>query len=127
MREIRSPAAPEPTGAYAQGLAAHGLLFLSGQAPYDAAGRLAGPGLEAQMRQAWENLDAVARAAGTSLARAVRIGAYLAPRADLAEYNRVYDELVNWTPRPARSTLRVDFKRFDVEFDAIVLLEAAGS
>lgn len=113
--------APTPTGRYSQAVVAGELCFLAGQAPFDAAGTLVEGGLEAQVRQCFANLEAVAQAAGTSLDRAVRFGVFLSPRADLAEYNRVYAELVAQDPPPARTTVFSDFPDFDVEIDAVLL------
>jgi EmrB/QacA subfamily drug resistance transporter/reactive intermediate/imine deaminase len=116
-----TPHAPTPTGRYSQAVVAGDLCFLAGQAPFDADGALVEGGLEAQVRQCFANLEAVAQAAGTSLDRAVRIGVFLSPRADLAEYNRVYAELVAQDPPPARTTVFSDFPDFDVEIDAVLL------
>jgi len=116
-----TPDAPAPTGRYSQAVVAGDLCFLAGQAPFTADGRLVEGGLEAQVRQCFANLAAVAEAAGTSLDRAVRFGVFVSPRADLAEYNRVYAELVSSDPLPARTTIISDLPGFDVEIDAILL------
>jgi 2-iminobutanoate/2-iminopropanoate deaminase len=115
-----APEAPTPTGRYSQAVAAGGLVFLAGQAPFDAQGVLV-EGFEAQVRRCFANLEAVAAAAGTGLDRAVRIGVFLSPRADLAAYNRIYAELVRADPPPARTTVFSDFPDFDIEIDAVLL------
>jgi reactive intermediate/imine deaminase len=114
--------APQPTGRYSQGIIAGGLCFLAGQAPFDAQGVLVEHGLEAQIRQCFSNLEAVAAAAGTSISEAVRIGVFVSPRADLAEYNRVYAEIVTHDPPPARTTIISDLPGFDIEIDAVCLV-----
>jgi reactive intermediate/imine deaminase len=121
---VEAPDAPAPSGYYSQALVADRLVFLSGQAPFDAAGSPVTRDLETQMRQCFSNLEAVAAAAGTSLARAVRIGVYLQPGTDLAEYNRVYRLLIRTDPAPARTTIFSAFPGFDVEIDAVCLLES---
>ncbi|MDO8210336.1 MFS transporter [Conexibacter sp. CPCC 206217] len=113
--------APAPTGRYSQAVVAGELCFLAGQAPFTPAGELVPGDLEAQIRQCFNNLEAVATAAGTSLQRAVRIGVFLSPRVDIAEYNRVYAELIAQDPPPARTTVFSDFPGFDVEIDAVCL------
>jgi 2-iminobutanoate/2-iminopropanoate deaminase len=114
-----SEAAPRPTGRYSQAIVLGGVCFLAGQAPFDAGGTLVEGGLEAQVRQCFANLEAVAAAAGTTLSEAVRLGVFVSSRADLAEYNRVYSEIVTWEPPPARTTIISDLPGFDVEIDAI--------
>lgn len=119
--EISSSEAPAASGAYSQGIAAGGFLFLSGQGPYDADGNLVDSSLEAQVRQVFANLDAVARAAGASLRDAVRVGVYLSDLAHFDEMDRVYREIFA-EPRPARTTIQTDIEEFDIEADAIVIL-----
>jgi enamine deaminase RidA (YjgF/YER057c/UK114 family) len=75
------------------------------------------------VRQALANLKTVAAAAGSSLSRAVRIGAFLNPDADLAAYNRAFAEVMGEPPWPARTTVRSQFSGFDVEIDAIVAVD----
>ena len=66
-------------------------------------------------------LDAVARAAGGSLAGAVRVGVYLS---DLADFDEINEEYVRHfeQPLPARTTIQSDLVAFDVEIDAVVWL-----
>ncbi|HEY2479667.1 MAG TPA: RidA family protein [Solirubrobacterales bacterium] len=78
--------------------------------------------LGAQLEQVVRNLDAAARSAGAELRRAVRTCAYLSPRADLAEYNRLYAEFFDFIAPPVRTTIRSEFASFDVEVDAILEL-----
>jgi EmrB/QacA subfamily drug resistance transporter len=121
LRAAATDGAPTPTGRYSQAVVAGELCFLAGQAPFTPAGELVPGDLEAQIRQCFSNLEAVAAAAGTSLDRAVRIGVFLSPRVDMAEYNRVYAEIVAHDPPPARTTVFSDFPGFDVEIDAVCL------
>jgi len=118
---VLSPDAPPPSGGYSQGIVAGELLFLSGQGPYDSSGSRVGTTIAEQVRQVLENLDAVARAAGSSLQNAVRVGMYISDMAHFdemdAEYRRFFSE-----PRPARTTIQSDLVGFDVEGDAVVLL-----
>src|SRR5580693_2632019 len=71
MRPITTTSAPAPSGGYSQGIVAEPFLFLSGQGPFDEAGELVNGSIEAQVRQVFANLQAVAEAAGTSLAQAL--------------------------------------------------------
>ncbi len=114
--------APQPAGRYSQAIVAGHFCFLAGQGPLDPAGTVQRGSLESQLRRCFSNLRAVAKAAGTDLDHAVRIGVYLRPGTDLSEYNRVYADLVTAEPAPARTTIFSPFTDFDVEVDAICLI-----
>jgi 2-iminobutanoate/2-iminopropanoate deaminase len=120
-RPVSTPDAPEPSGSYSQAVVWNGLAFLAGQAPFTADGTVP-ESLEDQVRQCLANLEAVAQAAGSSLRRAVRMGVFLDPRADLAVYNRAFAEVMGDPPWPARTTVRSEFTGFDIEVDAIVAI-----
>jgi 2-iminobutanoate/2-iminopropanoate deaminase len=119
-----SPEVAAPSGAYSHAVVSNGLVFLAGQAPLRPDGSVVEGDLGAQLEQVVRNLDAAARSAGADLRRAVRIGAYLSPRADLAEYNRLYAQLFDFITPPVRTTTRSEFTSFDVELDAILELAA---
>jgi reactive intermediate/imine deaminase len=114
--------APQPAGRYSQAIVAGHFCFLSGQGPLHPDGEVERSSLESQVRLCFSNLEAVANEAGTSLDHAVRIGVYLNPGTDLAEYNRVYAELVTADPPPARTTIFSPFPNFDVEIDGVCLV-----
>jgi reactive intermediate/imine deaminase len=120
-KPVLSQEAPQPSGGYSQGIVAGGMLYLSGQGPYDATGTRVGETVAEQVRQVLENLDAVARAAGGSLRNAVRCGMYISDMAHFdemdAEYRRFFSD-----PMPARTTIQSDLVGFDVEGDAVVWL-----
>jgi 2-iminobutanoate/2-iminopropanoate deaminase len=113
--------APVPSGGYSQAIAAGGLLFLAGQGPFAPDGSLVSGSIEAQVRQVFDNLAAVAAAAGGSLSQTVRVGVYLSSLEHFAEFDRVYRTILS-EPRPARTTTQSDLVGFDVEADAVVLL-----
>jgi len=81
-RRINAAAAPIPRTGYVQALEVTGhdrLLFISGQTPVDADGKLP-DGFEAQCRQAWRNVLAQLEAAGMTLDNLVMHRTYLADR-----------------------------------------------
>jgi 2-iminobutanoate/2-iminopropanoate deaminase len=121
IKDTRSANAPAPSGGYSQGIIAGELLFLSGQGPYAPDGSLVLGSIEAQVRQVFANLQAVAESAGGSLAGAVRVGVYLSDLAHFEEFDRVYREILG-EPRPARTTIQTALVGFDVEADAIIQL-----
>ena len=118
---VSTPDAPAPSGGYSQAIAAGGLLFLAGQGPFTPDGSVVDGSIEAQVRQVFDNLAAVAAAAGGSLSQAVRVGVYLSSLGHFDEFDRVYRTVFS-EPRPARTTIQSALVGFDVEADAVVLL-----
>ena len=104
---IHTGNAPAAIGPYSQAVAAGGAVYLSGQVGLDpASGQLVAGGLEAEARRVFDNLRAVAEAAGSSLASAVRITIYLADLGQFAVANRIMQQYFN-EPYPARVTIGV--------------------
>ena len=121
---IHAGDAPAAIGPYSHAIRHGELLFCSGQIPLDpASGELVGGGVSAQARRCLENLEAVAGAAGTTLARALRITIYMVDLAAFAEVNEVCTEFFAVDP-PARATVGVAAlpRGAAVEIDAIVAL-----
>jgi 2-iminobutanoate/2-iminopropanoate deaminase len=119
---VSAPGAPPAIGPYSHAVRAGGLLFCSGQIPLDAdSGELVGEGAAEQARRCLENLEAVCAAAGTMLARAVRLTVYMTDLAAFAEVNEVYAGFFDDDP-PARVTIGVSAlpRGALVEIDAIV-------
>ena len=122
IQAVSTSDAPAPSGGYSQAVRTEQLLFLSGQGPFRPDGSLVNDSIEHQVRQVFANLQAVAQAAGGSLSRAVRVGVYLSDLQQFAEMDCVYREIFT-EPRPARTTIQSDLVDFDIEADAIVLLD----
>jgi peptide/nickel transport system substrate-binding protein/2-iminobutanoate/2-iminopropanoate deaminase len=118
---VLSGDAPPPSGGYSQGIRAAGLLFLSGQGPYDADGNRVGSTITEQVTRVLQNLDAVARAGGASLQQAVRVGMFISDMRHFAEMDTAYRAFFS-DPMPARTTIQSDLVGFDVEGDAVVWL-----
>lgn len=119
---VHTKDAPPPAGPYSQGVIAGNLLFLAGQGPFDSDGKRVGETFADQVRQTFRNLQAVAQAAGTSLDKTVRYGVYLKNLDDFAELNQIAAEFLT-APLPARTTIEVALRGFDVEIDAVVALQ----
>lgn len=118
---ISSPDSPAPVGTYSPGVVFGDLLFLAGQGPFDASGKRVGTTFADQVRKTFENLEAIAVAAGTSLSNTVRYGVYLSSLDNFAELNEVAREFLS-DPLPARTTIEVALRGFDVEIDAVVAI-----
>lgn len=106
-RVIHTPQAPAAIGPYSQAIGANGMVFLSGQVGLDPeTGQLVAGGFEAEARRVFANLAAVAEAAGSSLAAAVRVTVYLTDFGQFAVANRIMQEYFR-EPYPARVTIGV--------------------
>ncbi len=103
---INTEQAPAPVGPYTQALAAGPFVFLSGQIPLDAQGRLVEGDIVVQTVQVMVNLKAVLAAAGLTFKDVVKTTIYLADLADFQEMNRAYAEFFPGHP-PARTTVQV--------------------
>jgi 2-iminobutanoate/2-iminopropanoate deaminase len=125
-REIVSaPDAPGAIGPYSHAVRAGGLLFCSGQIPLDpASGELVGDNAADQARQCLLNLQAVCRAAGTTLERALRLTVYMTELGDFAAVNEVYGSFFEGGEPPARVAIGVAAlpRGASVEIDAVVTL-----
>ncbi len=123
-KAIHSDAAPSAIGTYSQAVEAGGLVFLSGQIPLDPATMEVVDGdFEARARQVFENLQAVAVAAGGSLDQVVKLTIFLTDLGNFATVNRVMEDYFR-QPYPARAAVGVASlpKGVDVEADAILAL-----
>lgn len=89
-----------------QAIRAGDWVYASGQLGLDPrTGRLAAGGVAAETRQVCENLKAVLGAAGSSLAKVVKVTIYLADLAELTAMNDVFNEYFPHEP-PARTTFQ---------------------
>ena len=116
---VFSTGAPAPSGGYSQGIRAGRFLLLSGQGPGTTAGDTVQPTFGQNVRQVFANLDSVARAAGMSLADAVKINVYIESMDDFDEMDRIYCEIVP-QPWPARTTVQAGLGGIGIEVDAIL-------
>lgn len=104
---VHTDKAPATIGPYSQAVRAGDTVYLSGQIPLDpASGNLVEGDIGAQVRRAFDNLQAVCTAAGGSLDQVVRLGLYVTDLSDFAAVNEVMAEYFQ-APYPARSTIEV--------------------
>lgn len=121
---VTAVGAPAAIGPYSHAVKAGSLLFCSGQIPLDPdSGELVGTTPAEQARQCLTNLEAVAAAAGATLADAVRCTVYMTDLSAFAEVNEVYGSFFPSEP-PARVAFGVSAlpKGAQVEIDAILAL-----
>ena len=80
------------------------LIFISGQASVDGAGKIITDTFEGEFRRSIENVRLVLEAAGSDLAHVVQTRNYVRDAADLPLYNQLYREYFP-APCPARTTI----------------------
>ena len=123
-RTISTDKAPKAIGPYSQGIAAAGLLFLSGQVPLDPnTGDLVQGTIGEEVTRVLNNLKGVLEAAGSGLDRVVKTTVYLTSLKDFEAMNEAYARAFG-DSRPARSTVQVSAlpRGARVEIDAIAML-----
>lgn len=122
-RAIVSEKAPAALGPYSSAVEAGNTLYLSGQLGVDPASGELRDGIEAQARQAMENIAAVLADAGASFENVVKMTVLLADINDFAAVNEVYGSFLT-EPYPARSAFQVAAipKGALVEIEAIAVL-----
>ena len=120
---ISTNQAPAAIGPYSQAVRVGDTLYCSGQIPLDpVTGILVQGDVVAQTRRVFDNLMAVAEAAGGSLKQVVRLGIYVTDLANFTIVNTVMTEYFQ-QPYPARSTIEVSAlpKSAQVEVDAVLV------
>jgi len=116
---IQSDHAPQPSGAYSQGLRAGDFVFVSGQGGTDpATGELAGDTIEAQTAQTLANVRAILEAAGAGMEDVVKATVHLRYIELFSRFNAVYMEHFP-DPKPTRTTVGSGIGGALVEIDVI--------
>lgn len=121
---ISSPDAPAAIGPYSQAVKVGNTVWLSGQIPLvPGTMELVTGDIQAQARQVFSNLAAVAEAAGGTLNSAVKINISLTDMGDFAAINEVMAEFLQ-APFPARACVQVAGlpKGVAIEVEAILAL-----
>lgn len=103
---IQTPDAPAAIGTYSQAVRVDNTVYLSGQIGLDPINMTMVEGIEAQVNRVFQNLRAVADAAGGSLNDVVKINIYLT---DLAHFGKVNEIMATYfhEPYPARAAVGV--------------------
>ena len=107
-KAINAPGAAPAIGPYSHAVRSNGFVFVSGQLGLkpDGSGLVVG-GIEAEARQALENLAAVAEASGTSLANAVKVTIFMTDIGAFSAVNQIYAEYFPGEEPPARAAIEV--------------------
>jgi reactive intermediate/imine deaminase len=121
---VSTPDAPAAIGTYSQAIKAGNTVYLSGQIPLDPQTMEIVTGdFETQARRVFDNLRAVARAAGGDLGHAVKLNVYLTDLANFAAVNKVMADYFT-PPYPARAAVGVAAlpRGAQVEVDGVLVL-----
>lgn len=121
---ISTTQAPKAIGPYSQGIAAGQFLFVSGQLPINPdKGEMVDGDIAARAEQVFDNISAIVKSAGGSMADVVKVTLFLTDMADFQQVNEVYSRHFQ-TPYPARSAVQVSALPLgsNIEAEAIVYL-----
>ena len=121
---IRTDQAAQPLASYSQAVKAAGLVFVSGQGPFDpATGDVVGATVQEQTAQCLRNVAAILAAAGSSLAKVVSATFILLEESDFAAMN---EEWVKWFPvdPPARQGAKLPIRSRGIRLSVAVIAEA---
>jgi reactive intermediate/imine deaminase len=120
---IATPHAPAAIGTYSQAVRVGDTVYLSGQIGLDPATMQMVDGIDGQIVRVFENLKAVAEAAGGSLADVVKLNVFLT---DLGNFAKVNETMARYfsEPFPARAAVGVKElpRGAQVEADAVMFL-----
>lgn len=124
MQPIHSHQAPAAIGTYSQAIRTGNTVYLSGQIPLcPMTMELCSEDITAQITQVFENLIAVCKASGGSLANMAKLNVYLT---DLSHFPLVNDAMSRYftAPFPARAVVEVSAlpRQSQVEMDGIMVL-----
>jgi reactive intermediate/imine deaminase len=122
---IHTDQAPKAIGTYSQAVRAGNTIYISGQIPLDpASGTLISSDIDAEIRRVFDNLQAIAVAAGSSLAQVVKLTIFLT---DMANFPRINEIMATYfsQPYPARAAVGVSAlpRGARVEMECILSLE----
>lgn len=120
---ITSPRAPAAIGTYSQAIRAGNTVYMSGQIPLNPETMKLVEGFEAQTIQVFENLQAVAEAAGGSLQDIVKLNIFLTDLSHFAKVNEIMGRYFQ-QPYPARAAIGVAALPLgaQVEMEAVLVL-----
>ncbi len=120
---IATPNAPAAIGTYSQAVRVGDTVYMSGQIGLDPASMHSVDGIDAQIVRVFENLKAVAAAAGGSLADVVKLNVFLT---DLTNFAKVNETMAKYFSEPFPARAAVGVKELPrgalVEADAVMFI-----
>ncbi len=123
IRSVQTDRAPAAGGHYSQAVIHRGLVYVSGQLPFEPGDDTKRLGSVAeQAEQALRNVEAILVAAGSGLAHVVQMTVYLSDGDDWGTFNEVYARIMG-DHRPARAVVPVS----PLHYGAAVEIQAVGA
>ncbi|KAF2156410.1 L-PSP endoribonuclease family protein-like protein [Myriangium duriaei CBS 260.36] len=121
MEKISTDKAMQPAAPYSQAIRAAPFIFVSGQIPADASGKLTEGSIANKTKQCCESLKAILTEAGSGLEKVVKTTVFITDMQHFKEMNGVYAEY--FTHKPARSCVAVKQLPLgvEVEIEAVAL------
>ncbi len=120
---VATPSAPAAIGTYSQAVRVGDTVYMSGQIGLDPASMQMVDGIDAQIVRVFDNLKAVAEAAGGSLADVVKLNVFLT---DLANFAKVNETMARYFSEPFPARAAVGVKELPrgalVEADAVMCI-----
>ena len=126
---ISTTEAPAAIGPYSQAVRTGAMIFCAGQVPLDPkTGQIVSEDISEQTRRVLDNLTAVLKAEGLTMANVVKTTVFLADFGDFPKMNEIYATYFTDQP-PARSTVGVSTlpKNARVEIEAIAMAEESDA
>ncbi|WP_018230593.1 RidA family protein [Methyloversatilis universalis] len=121
---VSTPDAPAAIGTYSQAVKVGNTVYMSGQIGLDPATMTMADGIDAQITRVFDNLKAVAVAAGATLDNAVKVNVFLT---DLGNFTKVNEAMTRYfsQPFPARAAVGVAAlpRGALVEVDAVLVID----
>jgi 2-iminobutanoate/2-iminopropanoate deaminase len=121
---VQTDKAPKSPASYSQAIKSNGLVFVSGQGPFDARnGEVVGETIQQQTAQCFRNIEAILHAAGSSLDKAVSATFILVEESDFAGMN---EEWSKWFPKdpPARQGAKLPIRPKGMKISIALIAEA---
>jgi 2-iminobutanoate/2-iminopropanoate deaminase len=120
---IKTSAAPAPPASYSQAVVAAGLVFISGQGPFDpTSGEIVGVTIQEQTAQCLRNVSAILKAAGSSIDNVVSATFILAEEQDFAGLNEEWAKWFSKDP-PARQGAKLPVRPKGMKISVAVIAE----
>jgi reactive intermediate/imine deaminase len=121
---VSTPDAPAAIGTYSQAVKVGSTVYMSGQIGLDPATMTMADGIDAQIARVFDNLKAVAAAAGATLDNAVKVNVFLTDLGNFAKVNEAMTRYFN-QPFPARAAVGVAAlpRGALVEVDAVLVID----
>lgn len=124
MRVITNENIPIPGGHYSTCIEHKGLLYLSGQLPFNLSTNLVPKGIEAQTQQVLDNVKTILEAAGSGIDQVLQARIYISNIEDWDTVNKIYAVFFG-DHKPARCIVPVGNLHYGalIEFEATAIIK----